>query len=113
MGSTIRQSLSENDAVTRAMLTAINNMLIDILAAISRKDWTSRRERQKQGIERAHSLGKYKGKQADIERHQKVLYYRREKGLSIKETADATGYSPSQVCRIQKLYFEKEPENQR
>ncbi|EBB3655611.1 resolvase [Salmonella enterica] len=52
--------------------------------------------------ERAHTLGKYRGKQADQERHQKVLY----KKLSIRETADATGYSTSQVCRIQALYRE-------
>ncbi|WP_227653895.1 helix-turn-helix domain-containing protein, partial [Klebsiella pneumoniae] len=68
----------------------------------------SRRQRQKQGIERAHTLGKYQGKQADRERHQKVLYYRQVKKLSIRETADATGYSASQVCRIQALYKNNE-----
>ena len=46
-------------------------MLIDLMAAMSHKDWLSRRQRQKQGIERAHTLGKYRGKQADQERHQK------------------------------------------
>ncbi len=102
------QDLQLTDPVTRAIVAAINNMLIDLLAAMSHKDWLSRRERQEQGIERAHALGKYKGKQADIERHRKVLYYRLEKGLSISETAEATGYSASQVCRIQKKY--KEPE---
>lgn len=66
-------------------------MLIDLMAAMSHKDWLSRRQRQKQGIERAHTLGKYRGKQADQERHQKVLYYRQVKKLSIRETADATG----------------------
>lgn len=67
----------------------------------------SRRERQKQGIERAQTLGKYKGKQADKERHEKVIYYRKYKGLSIRETAEATGYSCSQVCRIQLRYQQK------
>ncbi|HFF0031985.1 TPA: sigma factor-like helix-turn-helix DNA-binding protein, partial [Klebsiella pneumoniae] len=60
------------------------------------------------GIERAHTLGKYRGKQADQERHKKVLYYRQVKKLSIRETAEATGYSTSQVCRIQALF---RPEN--
>ncbi|MBU5668130.1 resolvase, partial [Enterobacteriaceae bacterium S32_ASV_15] len=32
-----------------------------------------------------------------------VLYYRQVKKLSIRETAEATGYSSSQVCRIQAL----------
>ncbi len=85
-------------------------MLIDMMAAISHKDWLIRRQRQKQGIERAHMLGKYKGKQADQERHQKVMYYRQVKKLSIRETAEATGYSTSQVCRIQALYKELVPD---
>ncbi|MEQ4672498.1 recombinase family protein [Providencia manganoxydans] len=95
------QDLTQNDPITQAVLSAINTMLIDLMAAMSHKDWISRRERQKQGIERAQSLGKYKGKQADKERHEKVIYYRKIKGLSIRETAEATGYSRSQVCRIQ------------
>lgn len=65
---------SQADPITRAVITAINNMLIDLMAAMSHKDWLSRRQRQKQGIERAHTLGRYRGKQADQERHQKVLY---------------------------------------
>ncbi|WP_445081519.1 hypothetical protein [Martelella alba] len=93
------------------MITAINNMLIDLMAVMSHKDWLSRRQRQKQVIERAHTLGKYRGKQADQERHQKVLYYRHVKKLSTKETADATGYGPSQICRIQALYRQSESGN--
>ena len=34
-------------------------------------------------------------KQAAQERHQKMLYYRQVKKLSIRETADATGYIAS------------------
>ena len=79
-------------------------MLIDLMAAMSHKDWLSRRQRQKQGIERAHTLEKYRGKQADHERHKKVIYYRQIKKLSIRETADATGYSALVLCRIQALY---------
>lgn len=75
-------------------------MLIDLMVAMSHKDWLSRCQWRKQGIERAHAQGKYRGKQADQERYQKVLYYRQ----IIRETADATGYSPSQICRIQALY---------
>lgn len=69
---------SQADPITRAVISAINNMLIDLMAAMSHKDWLSRR--------------------------QKVLYYRQIKKLSIRETADATGYSCSQVCRIQVIY---------
>ncbi len=41
---------SQSDPITRAVITAINNMLIDLMAAMSHKDWLSRRQRQKQGI---------------------------------------------------------------
>ncbi len=86
-------------------------MLIDLMAVMSHKDWLSRQQRQKQGIERAHKQGKYRGKQADHKRHQKVIYYRNVKKLSIYETAEATGYSSSQVCRIQRLYDSKNEKN--
>ena len=102
---------SQNDPVTRAVISAINNMLIDLMAVMSHKDWLSRQQRQKQGIERAHKQGKYRGKKADNERHQKVIYYRNIKKLSIYETAEATGYSSSQVCRIQRLYALKNEKN--
>lgn len=69
------QDPTQNAPITQAVLSAINTMLIDLMAAMSHKDWISRRERQKQGIERAQTLGKYKGKQADKERHEKVIYY--------------------------------------
>lgn len=81
------------------------------MATMSHKDWLSRRQRQKQGIERAHTLGKYRGKQAIQERHQKVLYYRQIKKLSIQEAANATGYRPPQVCRIQALHRQSEADD--
>lgn len=81
-----------------------SNVRYGLIGKKSRYKWLSRQsQHQKQGIERAHMLGKYRGKQADQERHQKVLYYRQVKKLSIRETADATGYSTSQVCRIHAL----------
>ena len=54
------------------------------------------------------SVAIHRGKQADQERHKKVLYYRQVKKLRIRETAEATGYSTSQVCRVQALF---RPEN--
>ncbi len=79
-------------------------MLIDLMAAMSHKDWLSRRQRQKQGIERAHTLGKYREKQADHERNQKVLYYRQVKKTKYQRNSGSYRYSPSQIFRIQSLY---------
>jgi len=51
-----------------SVLRAINDMLLDMLAAIARKDYEDRRNRQMQGIARAKSEGKYKGRRKDIEK---------------------------------------------
>lgn len=51
-----------------SMLQAINAMLLDMLAAIARKDYEDRRHRQQQGIARAKAEGKYLGRRKDIEK---------------------------------------------
>lgn len=54
------------------MFGAINDMLIDMLAAIARRDYEQRRERQAQGIAKAKISGKYRGRQADSERYDAI-----------------------------------------
>ncbi|WP_105246749.1 recombinase family protein [Psychrobacter sp. Marseille-P5312] len=51
-----------------SVLRAINDMLLDMLAAIARKDYEDRRYRQMQGIARAKAEGKYKGRRKDTEK---------------------------------------------
>lgn len=51
-----------------SVLRAINDMLLDMLAAIARKDYEDRRRRQMQGIARAKAEGKYKGRRKDTEK---------------------------------------------
>lgn len=92
-------ALIHKDPIIKVVLDAINSMLIELMAAMARKDYETRRERQRQGIATAKSAGKYQGRPADQERHQKVKSFR-AKGLSLKDVAEATGYSRSQVCRI-------------
>jgi DNA invertase Pin-like site-specific DNA recombinase len=50
------------DEFTGRMLGAINSMLVGMMAAIARKDYKQRRERQAQGIEKARAAGKYQGR---------------------------------------------------
>ncbi len=54
------------------MFGAINDMLLDMLAAIARRDYEQRRERQKQGIAKAKSAGKYQGRQIDLGRYDAI-----------------------------------------
>lgn len=51
------------------MFGAINDMLLDMLAAIARRDYEQRRQRQAQGIDKAKAAGKYRGRQADQQRY--------------------------------------------
>jgi DNA invertase Pin-like site-specific DNA recombinase len=54
------------------MFSAINNMMLDMLAAISRKDYETRRERCAQGIKKAAAEGKYKGRVEDATRNEAI-----------------------------------------
>jgi hypothetical protein len=53
------------------MLTAINDLMLDMLAAVARKDYQDRRRRQKEGIAKARTSGLYKGRE-NTNLHQKV-----------------------------------------
>jgi DNA invertase Pin-like site-specific DNA recombinase len=51
-----------------SVLQAINAMMLDMLAAIARKDYEDRRHRQQQGIAKAQAKGKYLGRRKDTEK---------------------------------------------
>ena len=50
------------DEFTTRMFAAINGMLLDMLAAVARKDYDDRRRRQAQGQAKAKAEGRYKGR---------------------------------------------------
>ncbi|MGS2784920.1 recombinase family protein, partial [Enterobacter sp. CFEC141] len=54
------------------MFGAINDMLLDMLAAIARRDYEQRRARQRQGIDKAKSNGKFKGRTPDLKRYEAI-----------------------------------------
>jgi DNA invertase Pin-like site-specific DNA recombinase len=60
------------DDFTARMFSAINGMMLDMLAAISRKDYVSRRERAAQGIQKAKAVGKYKGRPENADRNELI-----------------------------------------
>ena len=74
---TSHQMLKANtDEFTERMLSAVNAMMLDMLAAISRKDYVDRRKRQQQGIKKAKAAGKYKGRPENVDLHNTPLYPR-------------------------------------
>ena len=63
------QLADAKDEFTSRMFSAINGMLLDMLAAISRKDYDDRRRRAAQGIARAKAQGKYRGRPENTDRN--------------------------------------------
>jgi len=61
------------DEMTARMMDALNGMMLDMLAAIARKDYTDRRRRQQQGIEKLKADGGYKGRKEDVERNEAIM----------------------------------------
>ena len=69
---TSHRLIDSSDEFTERMLSAINSMLLDILAAVARKDYEDRRRRQAQGVQKAKKQGKYKGRPENIELQNKI-----------------------------------------
>ncbi|WP_340613350.1 hypothetical protein [Xenorhabdus thailandensis] len=57
--------MKKTDEFTERMLTALNNMMLDMLAAVARKNYEDRRHRQAQRIKKAKQESKYKGRPID------------------------------------------------
>src|SRR5262249_15832217 len=62
-----QMATADRDAIHTRIMEAINGMMLDMLAAIARKDYDDRRRRQAQGIARAKSAGVYRGRPEDVE----------------------------------------------
>ncbi|HBR7001112.1 TPA: recombinase family protein [Klebsiella aerogenes] len=89
-----------NDDFTRSMLKAVNGMMLDMLAAIARKDYEDRRRRQSEGISKAKAEGKYRGRVADAQKHELIRTLRLVNGKSLRETARLAGVSKMTVVRV-------------
>lgn len=90
------------DEFTNSMMKAINGMMMDMLAAIARKDYQDRRRRQAEGIQKAKAEGKYKGRQPDLALHEKIYQLRVVNKLSISDTAKLANVSGRTVIRVAK-----------
>lgn len=89
------------DDLTTRMLDALNGMMLDMLAAIARKDYEDRRRRAAQGIIKAKLDGKYRGKPANAQRNADLLAML-ARGMSWSEVCRNTGASRSTLSRLTK-----------
>lgn len=87
------------DDLTSRIMKAVNNMVIDIVAAQARDWWEKTRSRQQQGIEKAQAEGKYRGRQANANLHSTILALH-ESGKSKRDIAELAGCSRQTVHTV-------------
>lgn len=100
---------SGGDEFSTRMLDAINGMMLDMLAAIARKDYDDRRRRQRQGIEDAKAKGVYRGRPEDEKRNAALMSMLRS-GQTWASIVQATGVSTSTLSRLVKRIKAETPE---
>ena len=87
------------DEFTGRMFAAVNNMMLDVLAAVARKDYEDRRRRQAQGTDRAKAAGLYKGRPENKARNTAIAAMLRD-GRTWREVMDATACSRTLLAKI-------------
>ncbi len=92
---------STPDEFTGRMFEAINGMLLDMLAAVARKDYVDRRRRQAQGQARAKAEGLYRGRPEDVGRNDGIARMLAG-GQSWGSIQSVTGCSRATIAKIAK-----------
>ena len=87
------------DDFTGRTFAAVNNMMLDVLAAVARKDYEDRRRRQSEGIARAKAAGLYKGRPENKARNKAIAAMLRD-GRSWRQIMDGTGCSRTLLAKI-------------
>lgn len=87
------------DEFTSRLFAAMNDMLLDVLAAVARKDYADRRRRQAQGVAKAKTEGRYRGRPEDTKRNSAIAAML-GRGMSWSQVMAATGCSRDTVRRI-------------
>jgi DNA invertase Pin-like site-specific DNA recombinase len=87
------------DEFTGRMFAAVNAMMLDVLAAVARKDYADRRRRQAEGQAKAKAEGRYKGRPENKERNSAIAAML-AKGVSWSQVQAATGCSRATVATI-------------
>ena len=87
------------DEFTGRMFAAVNAMMLDVLAAVARKDYEDRRRRGAEGTAKAKAAGLYMGRPENKTRNAAILSLLRY-GRSWRDIMDATGCSRTLLAKI-------------
>jgi DNA invertase Pin-like site-specific DNA recombinase len=94
--------VSENrDDIQSRILDAVNAMMLDMLAAIARKDYEDRRRRQAEGVKAAKARGRYRGRPENTKRNDAIARMLRS-GATWDSIIEATGCSRTTLARLRK-----------
>lgn len=96
---TSHMMVNYGDEFTSRMMEALNGMMLDMLAAIARKDYQDRKRRQAQGISKAKAEGKFVGRKSDPELHKRIMKLRIA-GMSYTEIQKITKAARTTISRI-------------
>lgn len=88
------------------LFNALQEMFLKIAVAIAHDDYNKRRTRQKQGIAKAKSEGRFRGRPPNKSNHKAIIEHRKN-GMSYRKIADKLGISESLAYRVWKD-FEKQ-----
>jgi len=95
---------AETDGVAKIVLESVQELLLKLALQMARDDYEIRRERQRQGVRLAKVAGKYVGRSPNTTAHNRIVALRAA-GQTIKQTAELTGCSLSQVKRIWAMHL--------
>jgi len=95
-----------SDETTNRMFDSINGMMLDMLAAIARKDYITRRERAAQGVQKAKAAGKYQGRIEDTVRNALIQRHLKAGQSSWNEIMELVGCSRGTVAKQAQLLKE-------
>ncbi|NLW04387.1 MAG: recombinase family protein [Pseudomonadaceae bacterium] len=92
---------SDGTEFTASILQAVNGMLLDMLAAVARKDYEDRRRRQMQGIKKAQAEGKFVGRKPDLKKRASIASLL-ESGHSYSSIQELLGCSRHLIADVKK-----------
>ncbi|OJF90743.1 recombinase family protein [Pararhizobium antarcticum] len=89
------------DEFTDRMFSAVNGMMLDMLAAVARKDYDDRRRRVTQGQAKAKAEGRYRGRAEDTDRND-LIGSMLVAGLSWTQIQKGTQASRATIAKVAK-----------
>jgi DNA invertase Pin-like site-specific DNA recombinase len=90
---------TQSDEFTARMFAAVNAMMLDVLAAVARKDYEDRRRRVAQGQAKAKAEGRYRGRPEDSAKNARIARMLNA-GLSWSQIQDTLHCSRGTVAKV-------------